>query len=255
MDEQYISGVHNYCDRWCERCPFTARCRVYVMDQELPEEVNDPMDPAFWQHIKKSFEDVLEVLDRMIDDMEVDPEMQEELPDRQPNPDLQALDKIMREQTMYYAQTVTAFFQSNALDTGNPTIRSQIENGQPVSVEDRQYLEDAVAIIQWYQFFIAAKVHRAVSGMEYQEAFEDPVQSDANGSAKVAMLAIEKSLGAWEVLGRQLPPKRPYITDLQLQLQHLQAELLKLFPNWKAFHRPGFDDETQNNVLMDFSSN
>ena len=22
----FISGIHNYCDRWCERCPFTARC-------------------------------------------------------------------------------------------------------------------------------------------------------------------------------------------------------------------------------------
>ena len=24
-----ISGIHNYCDRWCERCPLTARCLVY----------------------------------------------------------------------------------------------------------------------------------------------------------------------------------------------------------------------------------
>ncbi|MDY6953748.1 MAG: hypothetical protein SWE60_19750 [Thermodesulfobacteriota bacterium] len=24
--EQFISGIHNYCDRWCERCPLTSRC-------------------------------------------------------------------------------------------------------------------------------------------------------------------------------------------------------------------------------------
>ena len=22
-DPKYIPGIYNYCDRWCERCPFT----------------------------------------------------------------------------------------------------------------------------------------------------------------------------------------------------------------------------------------
>ena len=25
-DPKYISGIYNYCDRWCERCRFTSRC-------------------------------------------------------------------------------------------------------------------------------------------------------------------------------------------------------------------------------------
>src|SRR5262245_54703141 len=29
-DDHFIKGVFNYCHRWCERCPFTARCRVYA---------------------------------------------------------------------------------------------------------------------------------------------------------------------------------------------------------------------------------
>lgn len=24
----FIAGIYNYCVRWCERCPFTARCLV-----------------------------------------------------------------------------------------------------------------------------------------------------------------------------------------------------------------------------------
>ncbi len=24
-DDNYIEGVYNYCNRWCERCPFTGR--------------------------------------------------------------------------------------------------------------------------------------------------------------------------------------------------------------------------------------
>ena len=27
-----ISGVYNYCDRWCERCPLSSRCLLYAQD-------------------------------------------------------------------------------------------------------------------------------------------------------------------------------------------------------------------------------
>jgi len=29
----FISGIYNYCDRWCERCVMTARCVVFAMEQ------------------------------------------------------------------------------------------------------------------------------------------------------------------------------------------------------------------------------
>lgn len=32
-DPRFIPGIYNYCDRWCERCPFTMRCMLYAMDQ------------------------------------------------------------------------------------------------------------------------------------------------------------------------------------------------------------------------------
>ena len=27
----FIPGIYNYCDRWCERCAFTARCMNFAM--------------------------------------------------------------------------------------------------------------------------------------------------------------------------------------------------------------------------------
>jgi hypothetical protein len=38
-DELFISGIYNYCDRWCERCPQTSRCLNYAMGEE---EFTDP---------------------------------------------------------------------------------------------------------------------------------------------------------------------------------------------------------------------
>ena len=35
----FIVGVYNYCDRWCERCLLTSRCRVFAEEQRLSFEM------------------------------------------------------------------------------------------------------------------------------------------------------------------------------------------------------------------------
>ncbi|MDO8793409.1 MAG: hypothetical protein Q7J25_02180 [Vicinamibacterales bacterium] len=34
IQDGFIVSIFNYCDRWCERCPLTARCRVFAMSAE-----------------------------------------------------------------------------------------------------------------------------------------------------------------------------------------------------------------------------
>ena len=29
-----IPSIYNYCDRWCERCPFTSRCANFALGEE-----------------------------------------------------------------------------------------------------------------------------------------------------------------------------------------------------------------------------
>ncbi len=257
MDEHYIPGVHNYCDRWCERCPFTSRCRVYVNEQGMSNSEKDPADPAFWYNIKKNFEGVLETLNQMIADMGIDPEELKNIPDPVPNPDIQLLEEHLRNKTLFYANTVNQFFQQNAafFERKGEELENQICDGRPVDVESWQFFQDAVEVVRWYQFFISTKVQRAVSGLEDIEGFDDPLQSDANGSAKIAQIAIARSLGAWEVIRQQLPEKQKDILDIQQQLQALRTEIKELFPNWSIFHRPGFDDEPQNTLRLDFNPN
>lgn len=230
---------------------------MYAAEKDLPDEVTDPGDPAFWQYIKKNFEDVLEMLNQMIDDMEVDPEEVGPLPEYTPNPNIEVLEKLMRDKTMQYAEAVDDFFRESApyfarLDN---ELGEQVEDGQPVNLESWQFFQDAVEVIRWYQYFIGAKIHRAINGLEHIHAEDDPVQSDANGSAKIALIAVERSLGAWEVLRQQLPEKKEVVLHLQQQLQHLHTEISQLFPDWARFHRPGFDDEPDKNIRLDFNPN
>ena len=44
-----IDGIYNYCDRWCERCPFTSRCLVYATeaDEEVSLKEQDVANASF----------------------------------------------------------------------------------------------------------------------------------------------------------------------------------------------------------------
>ena len=35
IQDGFIVGIFNYCDRWCERCPFTSRCRLFATLAEI----------------------------------------------------------------------------------------------------------------------------------------------------------------------------------------------------------------------------
>src|SRR5687768_5807012 len=54
MSEHFIPGIYNYCDRWCERCPLTARCRVFAVEEQRKR--GDDFHAAFW----KTFDDLAE---------------------------------------------------------------------------------------------------------------------------------------------------------------------------------------------------
>jgi len=257
MQEQFIEGIHNYCDRWCERCPFTAQCEVYAAEQGLTEDEKDPTHPAFWENLKKNFEEILESLNQKIAEMGIETDEDGEITLPEPDPAVVEQEEKMREATMRYARTVEAFFKDNTayFEQKSEELAAQIEDSQPVDVESWQFFQDAVEVIQWYQYFIAAKIDRAVGGINNGSSPDERQQNDANGSAKIAMIALERSLGAWEVVGRRLPEKKGDIRDLQHQLQHLRARMLELFPDWRVFHRPGFDDHPKNTMRLDFNPN
>jgi hypothetical protein len=62
----FISGIYNYCDRWCERCQFTSRCFLYATEQadadlEDPE-VRDITNEKFWRKLQALFRDTAEMI-------------------------------------------------------------------------------------------------------------------------------------------------------------------------------------------------
>lgn len=87
-----------------------------------------------------------------------------------------------------------------------------------------------------------ARDPRFIPGIYNYGDHMEGMQEDANGSAKVAIIGIERSVAAWAtVLARFLDHEDAIfsLTTLKRLLRRVDAA----FPNARAFRRPGFDAE------------
>jgi hypothetical protein len=65
---------------------------------------------------------------------------------------------------------------------------------------------------------------------------------DSDGSAKVALIGIDRSIAAWRLMQLSLTERDNSIVPLILQLERLRHRLEKSFPDARGFIRPGFDE-------------
>jgi len=56
----FISGIYNYCDRWCERCAFTHRCRVYATQKQFEEEAAEEEEETAQTFVQRTDEETEE---------------------------------------------------------------------------------------------------------------------------------------------------------------------------------------------------
>lgn len=107
---------------------------------------------------------------------------------------------------------------------------------------------DCVDIVRWYEHQIYVKIRRALSGAPDDEddessAPEDEfLPSDSDGSAKVALIGMDRSIMAWGKLRGHFPDESDAILTILVHLDRLRRNAEKRFPKARAFHRPGLDD-------------
>jgi hypothetical protein len=106
-------------------------------------------------------------------------------------------------------------------------------------------VREALEIVRWDAIFIGAKVHRALDGRDrFQHDDEDcdgdPVQNDWNGSAKVALLSLERTEVAWRIIGDATADSEA--SALADAVGTLRGIVLREFPKAISFIRPGFDE-------------
>ena len=107
-------------------------------------------------------------------------------------------------------------------------------------------IRDCLEVIRWYQHQIYVKLCRAASGIIHGELEDlEYFPEDANGSAKVAIISIERSMAAWGGLLNLFPDQEHCILNLLVNLKGLLRQIESAFPDARAFVRPGFDQPDQ----------
>lgn len=245
----HIPGIYNYCDRWCERCAFTARCLNYAMGQEdwNDPESQDIRSEAFWKKFEESLKLAMEMLQEMakqqgIDLNEID--TKEATDQHERLKEAAASHEISRRAKKYY-RMVDSWFKKNKhiFKQRKKDLTTELSIGleQNKLVEEAKSIADATEVIRWYQYQIYVKIMRALTSAEIDEEFEDEIQNDSNGSAKVALIGMDRSIGAWARLHEHFPDQSDAILDILLHLDRLRKKTEKTFPRARAFKRPGFD--------------
>jgi len=240
-DERFIVGIYNYCDRWCERCPQTSRCLNFSISEEefSDPEAQDIRNKAFWNKLSGILEETLELLKESAEKWGIELET---LGGTNEIEHIKAKDVAVENHLLCraakgYSRWVGDWF------SGRETLFFEIAAAAREGVS----LEEAVEVIRWYQYFICAKVMRAVRGsLEDEEEGSDEFPSDSDGSAKIALIAIDRSIAAWAVIQYYITDSDKGVIDGISFLDGLRQAIEETFPHARSFIRPGFDEINSN---------
>jgi hypothetical protein len=249
-DLKLISGIYNYCDRWCERCAFTSKCMTYALSKDEVDnpQTQDITNKAFWDKLHEIFQVTFEMLKESADEMGIDLNAidHEDIAKQE-----EQVRKIVKDQpytkaAFSYSKMVDDWFKSNnnLIEAKAEEMLSLAQAQIPGTKPDKDALkiQDCLEVIRWYQHQIYVKLCRAASGMIRGELENNEYSpKNASGSAKVALIGIERSLAAWGEMLNQFPEQESSILNLLVKLKRLLIQVETAFPNARAFIRPGFD--------------
>lgn len=256
-DKRLIPGIYNYCDRWCARCPLTERCMNFAMQQS--EDSGDPAErdlnnDKFWKKLSGIFADTLELIRETAKERGIDLEALDATADAAERNEERAArrfaaqNKPLTKAAMAYLKGAGAWvkkagplFKAKGVELAT---EARLSIGEPETEAAR--LKDFVDVIQRYEHFIYVKLSRAIdsAAREALETDEEMKQfpKDSEGTVKIALIAIDRSISAWAGLREMLETEDDSILDLLAMLARIRRDTDSLFPNARSFVRPGFDE-------------
>jgi hypothetical protein len=245
--EAFISGIYNYCDRWCEKCELSHRCKLFADEQEDLKNTNNTDD--FIEIISKNFQKTIELLyeiaaEKGIDLHKIEEDKESELLRKATFDDIKKQPLV--DSSIRYSKKIHQFLkENNYFEVEKSRVIYQIEMGIDVEKNEKSLtiLNESLNIIIWYQYQISIKLTSAFRFFPHDEDFEDSIQNMHHTAAKIALIGIENSIKAWHSLLEITDTiKEDFILNILIQLVHLKRNILIKFPLISEFKRPGFDD-------------
>lgn len=219
----------------------TSRCLVYATEQDesVSPESHDIRNGDFWRKLNTILDETRPMVAGWAKQAGLDLNDSAEQPETRTQRKRQLVDQhpLVRAGKKYATATSDLFRELEHSD--EPTAPTATQLNQ----ESAERLNHAREVIQWYQYQIAVKTMRALSSRNDEIQDSEPTDSakDSDGSAKVALIGIDRSIAGWRLMQLSLPDHAESIVPLILQLERLRIALQRSFPQAPHFIRPGFD--------------
>jgi hypothetical protein len=245
-EEYFIPGIYNYCDRWCEQCPFSGQCRNFQA-QPIKEKHGQGFGEEYsLDSLPENLQDAVLMLEQAAQERGIDWEDIQKAAESFEEEELEytptQLDLIKRSKQYYKLASI--WLDSNEYLISQKEEEIQRKDDLGINVEQEvEDLNNALNSIYHYIYFIHTKISRAVDSLHDKWMLEEyPIQNDANGTAKITLIAIEKSIKSWDTIRKQIPDSEDNVLDLLVILSRMESGIQKEFPNTEGFIRPGFDE-------------
>lgn len=243
-----IPGIHSYCDRWCERCAFTTKCAVSAIEKADKSNTNmDVKNKAFWDSLDEMFSISLEMINETakelgVDLSAVDHNFEIELKDQETASKTHPLAQEAMDYTIavdQWFQTATEILQAKE---NQLNLLSELGFSDAEIRRDGLAIKDSIQVVQYYFRQVYVKLRRALFSAQARPELLAEFPRDSDGSAKVALIGIDRSISAWANLRNHLPEDEDIILDILIKLARLRNNTETAFPAARSFKRPGFDD-------------
>ena len=247
-----IPGIYNYCDSWCERCPLTARCQSFQLQQQPGLTHGITADPN--ASLVQQLTDALNLTKQYIETLPKNTPLAADVPSANEQLTLEETALAQRTQTRehpaatlattYLKQTGTWLVEEKGLleRTGRQQL-SEVQLG--IRTEDEAMmqlnaLKDAYEQIRWYRTLIPVKTKAALRSIS-EQTNDTYLLAYYNGKAKLVLVSIDRSMAAWQTVMAYYPDITDDLLDVLSSLSQLKRQIEGLFPNARAFQRPGLD--------------
>jgi hypothetical protein len=232
---RHISGIYNYCDSWCERCRFTLRCANFAMQAAEGEDRHGGTGAGgadLWPRLES-----LQPLANQF--LKAD---HPGIPEKK-KPTFKSVANHINKVPVgvaakRYLEFAHDFVKAHQTDH---TTWQLLPTEKPLEVTPAE----AFDIINWYHTTIPIKLARALRRDERDEEMENAPElkdmpKDSDGSTKIALIAIDRSILAWTLLA-QIPTLTETAHPPIASHDRLRRGIERQLPNARNYQRPGFD--------------
>jgi hypothetical protein len=212
-------------------------------------ETSDIDNAAFWESLGETFNETLDLLKDMAGELGIDLDALTAESDEafRFSDDTDTVVHLLPHTSKTYSTMVDRWFGPFENLPDNTSDCSETDTGldpaQTLPEADIAAFREAAEVVRWYQYQIHIKLKRALDSHRDEKAWGlDELPRDSEGSAKVALVGIDRSISAWGKISAVFPCRREDTLSILGFLKRLRDRVEKEFPGARSFVRPGFDD-------------